>query len=213
MLKSIFDNVVDGLGRDTTNAQPAIAIFPLRAVLFPGGEMSLKIFEQRYLEMAKASLKSGEPFGICLIREGGEVGTPAVPEKFGTLAKIEDWDMPQLGVLQVRARGLKRFKILRHEVTPNGLIAATTQLIAEDRHEESNAFTVCQTFLRQIVDADVAASAEGQFDDAFWVGMRLTERLPLNNQIKQKMLELTDATIRLELIQRFLADHGLVKKS
>ena len=51
-----------------------LAIFPLNAVLFPGGLLPLRIFEQRYMEMAKSCLKNDGHFGICLIRSGREVG-------------------------------------------------------------------------------------------------------------------------------------------
>ena len=44
-----------------------------------GGRLTLRIFESRYMDMAKACLKDGSPFGVCLILEGGEVGTPATP--------------------------------------------------------------------------------------------------------------------------------------
>jgi len=78
-----------------------LAIFPLNAVLFPGGLLPLRIFEQRYMDMAKACLKTDEPFGICLIRSGYEVGAPATPESIGCTAKIVEWDMQQLGVLSI----------------------------------------------------------------------------------------------------------------
>ena len=77
-----------------------LPLFPLNTVLFPGGRLPLRIFEQRYMDMAKACLKDGSPFGVCLIREGAEVGAPAVPAEVGTLARITHWDMPQLGVLK-----------------------------------------------------------------------------------------------------------------
>ena len=32
-----------------------LPLFPLRTVLFPGGLLPLKIFEQRYIEMTKAA--------------------------------------------------------------------------------------------------------------------------------------------------------------
>ena len=70
-----------------------LPLFPLGSVLFPGGTMALRIFEQRYLDMAKVCLKTDVPFGITLIREGNEVGTPAVPEAVGTLAYVTHWDM------------------------------------------------------------------------------------------------------------------------
>ncbi|HTS84077.1 MAG TPA: LON peptidase substrate-binding domain-containing protein, partial [Usitatibacter sp.] len=58
-------------------------IFPLGVVLFPGARLPLRIFEARYMDMAKACLKESSPFGVCLIREGREVGAPAVPEDVG----------------------------------------------------------------------------------------------------------------------------------
>ena len=61
-----------------------IPIFPLNTVLFPGGVLPLKIFEQRYLEMTKACLRDGTSFGVCLINDGQEVGAPAMPAEVGT---------------------------------------------------------------------------------------------------------------------------------
>ena len=73
-----------------------IPIFPLRCVLFPGGLLPLKIFEQRYLDMTKACIRDASPFGVCLLREGAEVGAPAVPHAIGCTALIQQWDMPHL---------------------------------------------------------------------------------------------------------------------
>ncbi len=170
--------------------------------------MSLRIFEQRYMDMAKASLKSGEPFGICLIREGDEVGTPATPEPIGTIAKIEDWDMPQLGILQVRVEGLNRFRILQLDVQPNGLVIAETETIADDASTASAHLAPCAAFLAKVIPAQ--QFDPDLFQDAYWVSMRLTEILPLGNAIQQKMLSLTDANMRLEVLARFLTDQGLL---
>ena len=85
-------------------------------MLFPGGRLPLRLFEQRYLGMASQCLKQGAPFGVCLIRDGREVGEPAMPAEVGTLARIVEWDMPQLGVLQVVAHGEGRFRILERHV-------------------------------------------------------------------------------------------------
>ena len=64
-----------------------IPLFPLQAVLFPGGPMPLKIFEPRYLRMISQCLKEGSGFGVILIREGAEIG-PATTYEIGTLARI-----------------------------------------------------------------------------------------------------------------------------
>ena len=78
-----------------------IPLFPLGGVLCPGGVLSLKVFEQRYLDMAGLSMKEARPFGICLIASGDEAGGVAEPHAVGTLARIVDWEMAQLGILLV----------------------------------------------------------------------------------------------------------------
>jgi Lon protease-like protein len=71
----------------------------------------MRIFEQRYMDMAKVCLKESSSFGICLIvqrrrgRAAGRYGSLRTPEAVGTLAHIADWDMPQLGVLEHRRPG------------------------------------------------------------------------------------------------------------
>jgi Lon protease-like protein len=211
MLKNLIDAVQSAHAKPTLRSIP---IFPLGAVLFPGGLMSLKVFETRYVDMVKASLKHNQPFGISLIREGKEVGAPAVPEPVGTVAVIEDWDMKELGVLQIRVRGLSRYRIQSTEVAASGLVVAAVTDIADDTHASSTPLARCASFLAKVIagtGGDIHA-ASSRFDDAFWVSMRLTELLPLGNQVKQKMLELTDATMRLEVLERFLADQGLIPK-
>jgi Lon protease-like protein len=49
-----------------------------------------------------------------------------------------------------------------------------------------------------------------RFEDASWVGFRLAEILPLRTDVKQKLLELTDATARLVILHRFLQQQKLV---
>ena len=67
-------------------------LFPLNTVLFPGTRLSLRIFEQRYLEMIKNCLKNQQDFVVVLISKGREIGV--VPEIFsvGTCARIIDWN-------------------------------------------------------------------------------------------------------------------------
>src|SRR6185503_19392245 len=104
-----------------------IPLFPLNTVLFPGGVLPLRVFEARYLDMTRDCMKSGTPFGVCLIHEGSEVGAPAVPRSVGCTATITDWDMQQLGVLNLRTRGERRFRILSSGANKQGLISAEVQ--------------------------------------------------------------------------------------
>jgi Lon protease-like protein len=105
-------------------------------VLFPGGRLPLRIFETRYMDMAKTCLRDGAPFGVCLIRAGAEVGAPATPFEVGTLAKIVEWDMAQLGLLQIVAQGGARFRILERRTQADGLQRAKVELLPGEAGDE-----------------------------------------------------------------------------
>ena len=51
-----------------------LPIFPLNTVLFPDGLLPLRVFETRYMDMTRERMKSSLPFGVCLIKDGNEVG-------------------------------------------------------------------------------------------------------------------------------------------
>jgi Lon protease-like protein len=189
-----------------------VPIFPLGTVLFPGMRLPLKIFEPRYMEMAKACLRQDAVFGICLIREGEEVGTPAVPEQVGCLARIGEWDMETLGILKVKAQGLERFRLRSTQLTPSGLIMGDIERFAPEDAAETPELAPSAEFVRKVIGAVGAErfAPPYLYEDASWVGFRLAEILPLRNLVKQKLLELTDAGARLGILHRFLLEQGLL---
>jgi hypothetical protein len=196
-------------GRDSRR----VPIFPLQAVLFPDALLPLRIFEVRYMDMAKACLRGGTPFGVCLIKEGQEVGTPAVPEPIGCLATIADCDMEELGILKVRARGGERFRIVSREVGRDGLIQGEVEALGDDTSSQDAAgFADCRELLAKImVGIGKDRFAEPfRFEDPSWVSFRLAEILPLRNDVRQKLLELTDAGLRLAVLHRFLRQQKLL---
>ncbi len=190
-----------------------IHLFPLGTVLFPDGVLPLKVFEQRYIEMTKVCLRESRPFGVCLIKEGHEVGTAAVPEPIGCLAAIEQWDMPQLGVFHLVARGRGRFRILDMRVASNHLISATVELIPADTGADT-VDPLCREVLQAIVEKVGSEHFPSplRLDDAAWLGFRLAEMLPLEARVKQELLELTDAGQRLERLRALLVKQGLTAK-
>jgi Lon protease-like protein len=189
----------------------ALPLFPLQTVLFPGGRLPLRIFEQRYLEMAKACLRDGTPFGVCLIREGREVGEPALPEDVGCTARIVEWDMPQLGLLQVVAHGERRFRIRSRQVQPDGLARAQVEMLAEAGDAPIDAGAdLCARVLRRIVEAAPAGLVEAppRYDSAAWVSARLAELLPLSLASRQRLLEMDEPRDRLEILRRLISAGG-----
>ncbi|MGH8709110.1 MAG: LON peptidase substrate-binding domain-containing protein [Burkholderiales bacterium] len=188
-----------------------LPLFPLQTVLFPGGRLPLRIFESRYMDMAKVCLRDGAPFGVCLIREGGEVGAPAVPMDVGCLARISAWDMPQLGVLQVQARGERRFRIHERRVQADGLARARVTLLGEeaDAPLEPDA-DLCARVLRKAVESGGEELVEPplRYASAAWVSARLAELLPLSLAAKQRLLEMDDARDRIEILRRLIGSAG-----
>lgn len=176
-------------------------------MLFPGGRLPLRIFENRYMEMAKACLKDGSPFGVCLIREGREVGDPATPVDVGTLARIASWDMQQLGVLHVVARGERRFRILARRVQADGLARAQVENLPEEN--DAAVPPACSTSVklmeRVIEQHPELVERPHRLDSCAWVSARLAELLPLPLEAKQALLELDDARARLERLNAALA--------
>jgi uncharacterized protein len=197
-----------------------VPLFPLQTVLFPGGKLGLKIFEQRYLDMAAACLKEQSPFGVCLLAEGQEVGQPAVPHRVGTLATIISWDMPQLGLLNVTLRGGARFRINDYAAGEDKLLTGEVELLPGDDVRLPDEFAPLVRLLRRVIQDRAENEGEGGDDDASegerftsaeWVGHRLCEVLPVQWLAKQKLLELDDAVSRLQILRSFLSQRGLLK--
>ena len=204
--------------KDIADRQPfTVPLFPLRTVLFPGGLLPLKVFEQRYIDMAKACLKDERPFGVCLITRGEEVAAAGQgPPDFatiGTLAQITTWDMPQLGILHIVTAGGARIQVQKHVVEPSGLVTGeVTTIAAEPASPLPEAFGPLAKLL-EVIAARVGAQnfpAEKHYDDASWVGYRLAELLPLPLTIKQTMLEINDPGVRLKVLQQFLVQQKLL---
>jgi Lon protease-like protein len=187
-----------------------LPLFPLNTVLFPGGRLPLRIFEQRYMDMAKVCLRNGSPFGVCLIREGREVGSPAIPADIGTLARIGAWDMPQLGMLHITAHGEQRFRIVERRVQGDGLaLASITLLEGETDSPVPESCSGCVKLLERVIEQQSGLfEAPHRLDSASWVSSRLAELLPLPLPAKQELLELSDARARIERLNGLLRPSG-----
>ncbi|MEI6545880.1 MAG: LON peptidase substrate-binding domain-containing protein [Burkholderiales bacterium] len=197
-----------------------LPIFPLSSVLFPGGVLPLRIFEPRYMDMVRERMQRDAPFGICLITRGGEVGETADHEPVGCLAHIRGWDMEQLGVLQLRAVGGQRLRVLEREVSANGLIRAKVELLADDPQmpipDEMND---CVVLIRRIVDDLRTREHDPErrmiaepcdFESAAWVANRIAEFMPIPAPAKHKLMTLDEPVARLSIVHRWLHQHQVL---
>lgn len=200
-----------------------LPLFPLNTVLFPGGVLALRVFEARYMDMVRACLRDGTPFGVCLIADGAaEVATDAAIEDVGCIARIHQWDMEQLGLLKIRTVGGQRFRVRASQRQADGLLTAEVELIAADEDSPlPPEHQACSRLLTSIVDEVAGKTGEQalgapieapyRFDSSVWVGNRLAELLPVPLKARQKLMELESAASRIEIIHTYLRQQAVLK--
>ena len=201
----------------------SLPLFPLSAVLFPDGLLSLRIFEVRYLDMIGKCRKAGAPFGVVCLTEGTEVRRPGVQEAFaqvGTLATIEDFEQPQPGLMMVRAVGAQRFRIRSSDQLKHGLWGADVEsvpadmavTVPEDLQPASDALQrlIQSLQLKPDAAAPMPLQPPWKLDDCGWVANRWCELLPLPVALKQRLMELDNPLVRLELVSDVLTRTGIM---
>lgn len=214
-----------------------LPLFPLSTVLFPGGVLPLRIFEARYMDMARDCLRDEQPFGVCMITDPNpkrsEVSRNVHFADVGCSAAISAWDMRQLGLLHVRAVGGQRFRVLEASTQGNGLKLAEVEWLDDDADTPvAPEHAPCVDLLRRIIDDLRAQAAERRrektdddedvlaqlpfeepfrMDSSSWVSNRLCEVLPVPLKAKQKLMELADGRARLEIVDTYLKQHSVFK--
>ena len=186
------------------SATSSIPLFPLHAVLFPGGPLRLRIFEPRYLDMVSRCMREDSGFGVALIVSGSEAGGAAQTVEIGTLARIVDFEQLDDGLLGITARGERRFRIVHVHQESDGLNVCQAEWREDEvRTEILPQHAVLAELLRRALEQIGPAYGEvtPAYEDATWVGMRLAEILPLAPVERQELLELNDATERLQWLQ------------
>ncbi len=209
----------------------SLPLFPLGTVLYPGGLLPLRIFEVRYLDMIGKCHKTGAPFGVVALTEGSEVrktdasrasGDGFALEEFnaiGTLATITEFSVPQPGLMVIRCEGAQRFKISNREKLKHGLWIAdverqdndTAVNVPEDLQACANALG---KLIKTLQDRGVPAEqmpvlAPYQLDDCGWVANRWCELLPIQLELKQRLMVLDNPLVRLELVSDILERTGI----
>jgi len=183
-----------------------VPLFPLNTVLFPGGPLPLRIFEPRYLGLVSKCLKNDMPFGVLLIRDGGETG-PATTYNVGTLARITDWYQGSDGLLGITAIGEQRFRLIASERQDDGLnIGDVEMLDNEPSTPLPEEYQEMAAILAGVLDdlGRLYESLDRHYDDASWVTSRFVEILPIDLEEKQRCLEQSDPVERLQIVRKLL---------
>ena len=185
-----------------------IPIFPLRTVLFPDGYLPLRIFEQRYLQMVRECSSKGSFFGVCLMSNAEGADRPANHFRVGTSAEICDFSTLDDGLLGIVARGKQKFVIQRTRMRDNGLLMAEVETeINTDPVDLQDQYSVLSMITARFMEQLGENYPDFQpqhLQDANWVGYRLSELLPFDNQEKQVLLQISDPLERLQILLEVL---------
>jgi Lon protease-like protein len=199
----------------TTELTPdAIPLFPLGVTLFPDGMLPLRIFEVRYLTMIKQCHRSGKPFGVVSLVQGGEVQQAGACGRTFPHHRNTGTDH---GLPGATARP-DRNHHARHDTLPHHREHAAAARAVDGRHRPlpadprvkvpSDLAYVAANLVRMV---DVFESAEvspmlepSRFDEAGWVANRWSELLPMPSEERQRLMEMTDPLLRLELVSDLL---------
>jgi uncharacterized protein len=178
-----------------------LPLFPLNVVLFPGMVLPLHIFEERYKLMMGTCMVGDQLFGVSLIREGEEVGAPAVPFDMGTIARITRLQRLPDGRMNLLATGEQRFRLLDAPRATPYLVAQveTLPLVSADLPEDLAASArdelaqYCALLGRDVPDLD----APGDFP-AEALSYQVASMLKIDAAGRQELLEIDDPIARLQ---------------
>ena len=190
-------------------ALSAVPIFPLHAVLFPEGKLPLRIFEPRYLELVKRSLKEDTPFVIAALLSGQEVlsgapeaGLPRVAP-VACLVRIVDFDALADGTLGITVAGEGRVRIDRSWEGPGRLLEGDLTALepwstVPPRADQAPLLQVLSQLLEHPAVEKLAPVV--RWEEAWSVAARLTELLPFTPGFKQALLAEVDPLQMLDAV-------------
>jgi Lon protease-like protein len=187
-----------------------LSIFPLAgALLFPGLQLPLRIFEPRYRAMVSDALARDQR--IAMIQpQGGSDGAPLF--RVGCVGKIADVEALEDGRYNVVLQGIARFHILRELDVTTPFRQVEAELIAEPETEalsaieragferEARTFATAQGYA---VDWD----SVGKLDDAALIN-GVAQIAPFDIAAKQALLEAQTLAARCELLVQLMQFFG-----
>jgi uncharacterized protein len=192
-------------------------MFPLSAVLFPGAELPLHVFEPRYRALTDDCLAGDREFGVVLIARGSEVG--GVDQRFGvgTVAHIEAASRFDDGRWALLATGTRRIAVTEWLPDAPYPVAAVDDLAEESVAGDDERFERARTAVRRVrtLASELGSAApvsdlggggaggpggegvEGEAERDVW---RLCSLAPLTALDGQRLLETADPGERLTLL-------------
>lgn len=189
-----------------------LPLFPLGgAILLPGEILPLNVFEPRYLNMLDDVRRAGGHIGIIQTRPGGDPQHPALAG-VGTAGRLKQWQETDDGRYLISLVGASRFRLAREidAPTPYRVAEADYEPFTHDlspriepQGDRSHLLQLLQVwFQAESLTADWQSLKSAPM--AVLID-QLSMSAPFPAADRQSLLEATNTTARLELMQTLLA--------
>ncbi len=186
-----------------------LSLFPLKTVLYPHCQLSLKIFEPRYSDLVARCLRDDLPFGVVLIKQGEETDSSAEIYNLGTTARISDWQNRNDGLLGISVTGENRFQIESSQLQPNGQLMATVDLLEE---EEPVQLPSQYYYMLELLNHLNQHKQNNQISTNFSLILyQLIHQLPFDHVLKQQLLEVPYCQDRAMVLHAELIRMGVIQ--
>lgn len=185
------------------------ALFPLKTVLLPGSRLPLKIFEPRYIDMVAECMRTQQPFGVVLIYKGEETQSELELFTTGTTAGIIDWQHRDDGLLGITVEGQQRFEIVETRIQSNGLLKAKIAIIEDETIQQiPDQYYYMLELLNHISKQKYEDNLQHDFNQIIF---QLIYMLPLENELKQQLLEVPNCLDRAVVLHAELIRLGVIQ--
>ena len=196
------------MGQDTKTLR--LSIFPLTgALLFPGLQLPLHIFEPRYRAMISDSLVRDRR--IAMIQPQGQYdGAPLF--QIGCVGKIGEVEAMEDGRYNVILEGISRFRLLRELDVTTPFRQVEGELIEDDAGASLSAVERAsfEREARRFAEAQgysVDWDSVGRLDDVSLIN-GVSQIAPFDAAAKQALLEADSLTARCELLVQLMQFFG-----
>ena len=178
-----------------------IPIFPLKSIILPGGQFPLRIFERRYLDMIKDSLKTNSGFVIALTKKDADYISSV--HDYACYVEIVDWSQLDGGLLGITVEGKSLVTLSNCKLDETNLLRGNAQQIKSGiDHLIPQKYQILSKFYRKIYPEIKAYifHNKSRYNDANWIGFRLIECLPIEISDKADLIATNEPLDRLEKI-------------
>ncbi len=192
-------------------AAQRISIFPLPgAILFPGLQLPLHIFEPRYRALVTDALARDRRIGM-IQPERPEEGAPLF--RIGCIGKIGDVETTEDGRFDIVLEGLSRFRVVKELDVTTQYRQVEGELIEDPQHQALTAVARAdfEREARRFADAQgysVDWGSVSQLDDETLID-GVSQIAPFDHASKQALLEADDLKARCELLVQLMQFYGL----